>query len=104
MEKAHTDPLTPTKKGGPFGFWTSLKLWQKIIIALILGVVVGAVLGPSAEYIKPIGSLFINLIKMLIVPLIFSSSFSRRWSSASVRWTTSRKWAGSAPNRLAFTF
>jgi Na+/H+-dicarboxylate symporter len=73
MEKAHTDPLTPTKKGGPFGFWTSLKLWQKIIIALILGVVVGAVLGPSAEYIKPIGSLFINLIKMLIVPLIFSS-------------------------------
>ena len=73
MEKAHTDPLTPTKKGGPFGFWTSLKLWQKIIIALILGVVAGAVLGPSAEYIKPIGSLFINLIKMLIVPLIFSS-------------------------------
>jgi Na+/H+-dicarboxylate symporter len=73
MEKAHTDPLTPTKKGGPFGFWTSLKLWQKIIIALILGVAVGAVLGPSAEYIKPIGSLFINLIKMLIVPLIFSS-------------------------------
>ena len=73
MEKAHTDPLTPTKKGGPFGFWTSLKLWQKIIIALILGIAVGAVLGPSAEYIKPIGSLFINLIKMLIVPLIFSS-------------------------------
>jgi Na+/H+-dicarboxylate symporter len=65
--------LTPTKKGGPFGFWTSLKLWQKIIIALILGVVVGAILGPNAEYIKPIGSLFINLIKMLIVPLIFSS-------------------------------
>ena len=73
MEKAHTDPWTPTKKGGPFGFWTSLKLWQKIIIALVLGVVVGAIMGPSAEYIKPIGSLFINLIKMLIVPLIFSS-------------------------------
>jgi len=73
MAKTHTDPLTPTSKGGPFGFWTSLKLWQKIIVALILGVVVGAVLGPAAEYIKPIGSLFINLIKMLIVPLIFSS-------------------------------
>ena len=73
MTKTHTDPLTPTAKGGPFGFWTSLKLWQKIIVALILGVVVGAILGPTAEYIKPIGSLFINLIKMLIVPLIFSS-------------------------------
>ena len=49
MEKAHTDPLTPTKKGGPFGIWTSLKLWQKIIIAKIVGVVAGAVIGPSAE-------------------------------------------------------
>lgn len=73
MAKTHTDPLTPTRPGGPFGFWTSLKLWQKIIIALILGVIVGGILGPTAEYIKPIGSLFINLIKMLIVPLIFSS-------------------------------
>ncbi len=50
-----------------------MKLWQKIIIALVLGIGVGAIMGPSAEYIKPIGSLFINLIKMLIVPLIFSS-------------------------------
>jgi Na+/H+-dicarboxylate symporter len=73
MAKTHTDPLTPSRKGGPFGFWTGLKLWQKIIIALVLGVITGAILGPTAEYIKPIGSLFINLIKMLIVPLIFSS-------------------------------
>jgi Na+/H+-dicarboxylate symporter len=73
MAKTHTDPLTPSRKGGPFSFWTSLKLWQKILIALVLGVVTGAILGPQAEYIKPIGSLFINLIKMLIVPLIFSS-------------------------------
>lgn len=73
MAESQTDPLTPTRKGGPFGFWTSLKLWQKILIALVLGVIAGAILGPQAEYIKPIGSLFINLIKMLIVPLIFSS-------------------------------
>lgn len=73
MAEAHKDPLTPTTKSGPFGFWTGLKLWQKIIIALVLGAATGAVLGPKAEYIKPIGTLFINLIKMLIVPLIFSS-------------------------------
>lgn len=73
MAKSHVDPLTPTGKGGPFGFWTNLKLWQKIIVALVLGVITGAILGPNAEYIKPIGTLFINLIKMLIVPLIFSS-------------------------------
>ena len=63
--------------GGTFSFWTNLKLWQKIIIALILGVIVGAIVGPEAEtYIKPFGSLFINLIKMLIVPLIFLSLVS----------------------------
>ena len=73
MAKTHVDPLTPTRKGGPFGFWTSLKLWQKILIALVLGVIVGGVLGPNAELIKPIGLVFINLIKMLIVPLVFSS-------------------------------
>ncbi len=72
-ESGHVDPLEPSKKGGPFSFWTKLKLWQKIIIALVLGVIVGPILGPYGEYVKPIGSLFINLIKMLIVPLIFSS-------------------------------
>jgi len=50
-----------------------MKLWTKILIGLIAGVIAGLILGPKAEYIKPIGSLFINAIKMLIVPLIFSS-------------------------------
>jgi len=72
------DPIAPdTKASGPFAFWTKLKLWQKILIALVLGVIVGAIVGPAAEtYIKPFGTLFINLIKMLIVPLIFLSLVS----------------------------
>jgi len=57
----------------PFSFWTKLKLWQQILIALLLGLVVGAIWGPGAETIKPIGTLFINAIKMLIVPLVFAS-------------------------------
>ena len=65
------------------GTWGSMVLWKKIFIMLFAGMVVGiasrAILGgPEGEafvttWLKPIGSLFINLIKMLIVPLIFSS-------------------------------
>ncbi|MCP4315569.1 MAG: dicarboxylate/amino acid:cation symporter [Hyphomicrobiales bacterium] len=61
------------RKTGPFSFWTNLKLWQQILIALVAGLVVGAIWGPGAENIKPIGTVFISLIKMLIVPLVFSS-------------------------------
>ena len=61
------------RKTGTFSFWTNLKLWQQILIALIAGVVVGVIWGPGAEAIKPIGTVFISLIKMLIVPLVFSS-------------------------------
>lgn len=50
-----------------------MKLWVKIVLGLVLGVLFGAVAGDSAQMVKPIGDLFINCIKMLIVPLIFSS-------------------------------
>lgn len=55
------------------GFWSKLELWKKIVIGMIFGVIVGIAMGPEAEVLKPIGTLFINAIKMLIVPLIFCS-------------------------------
>ncbi|MFT6925814.1 MAG: Na+/H+-dicarboxylate symporter [Psychromonas sp.] len=61
-------------KAKPSGnIWTRLELWKKILIGMILGVIVGTVMGPDAEILKPIGTLFINAIKMLIVPLVFFS-------------------------------
>ena len=48
-----------------------MPLWQKIFIGLVLGLATGLIFGESAQALKPIGTLFINLIKMLIVPLIF---------------------------------
>lgn len=51
--------------------WKKIPLWQKIVGALILGLMTGIVFGESAQALKPIGTLFINLIKMLIVPLVF---------------------------------
>lgn len=48
-------------------------MWQKILIAIGLGVVTGLALGDSATLLKPVGDVFINLLKMLVVPLIFCS-------------------------------
>lgn len=50
-----------------------MKLWLKILIALTLGVMVGLWMGPSAEIFKPVGTLFLNLISMIIVFLVLSS-------------------------------
>ncbi len=50
-----------------------MKLWAQIAIAIVLGSSCGFILGPDAEMLKPIGTLFLNLLGMLIVPLIFSS-------------------------------
>jgi len=48
-------------------------LWKKILIGMICGVAVGAIAGPNSIMLKPIGDLFLNAIKMLIIPLIFFS-------------------------------
>ena len=54
-------------------FWFKIPLWQRVIAALILGVVTGLIWGPESETIKWIGDFFIKAIKMLVVPLIFFS-------------------------------
>ncbi len=47
-------------------------IWQ-IGIGFILGIVAGAVLGEKVQVVEPVGSIFLTLLKMLIVPLVFSS-------------------------------
>jgi len=51
----------------------SMKLWIKILIAIVLGIFAGSVLGPQANYLKPIGDIFLNLISMIIVLLVLAS-------------------------------
>jgi len=56
-----------------------LQLYTKILIALALGAVFGLAAnrfgfsGFVVAYIKPVGSAFIRLISMVVVPLVFSS-------------------------------
>ena len=53
--------------------WFAIPLWQRVIGALILGILAGWLWGPGAESIKIIGDVFVAFIKMLVVPLIFFS-------------------------------
>ncbi|NCP15013.1 MAG: dicarboxylate/amino acid:cation symporter [Sphingomonadales bacterium] len=55
------------------GAWLRIPLWQRVIAALVLGIIVGRLWGPGAESIKIIGDVFVAFIKMLVVPLIFFS-------------------------------
>ncbi len=67
-----------------------MKLWQKVLIGLVAGIAVGYVIGQMGmlagygidgkvfltTYVKPFGTIFVNLIKMVVVPLIFFSLVS----------------------------
>ena len=53
--------------------WFAIPLWQRVIAALVLGIILGRIWGPDAASIKIIGDIFIAFIKMLVVPLIFFS-------------------------------
>ncbi len=45
----------------------------QIFAGLILGAIAGMVYGPDAAVIRPVGTAFIRLIKMVVIPLIFAS-------------------------------
>lgn len=50
-----------------------MKLWKKMLIGLVLGTLAGILLGPRAAYLKPLGTVFLGLLNMLVVLLVFSS-------------------------------
>jgi Na+/H+-dicarboxylate symporter len=65
--------------------WVRSRLWAQVLIAMILGIGVGAALGPAAGLVQPAnariignwlalpGALFLGLIAIVLVPLVFSS-------------------------------
>ena len=62
-----------TTLSAPLRLLVRLPLWQQILIGLALGVAAGMAFGAHAQLLAPIGTLFLNAIKMLIVPLVFVS-------------------------------
>ncbi|WP_069998357.1 dicarboxylate/amino acid:cation symporter [Cellulosilyticum sp. I15G10I2] len=51
-------------------------LGSVIIIAMIIGIIVGAIMGDSAGIFRPIGDLFVQLIRMVVIPLVAVSIIS----------------------------
>jgi len=50
-----------------------IPLFGWILIGFGLGIIVGAIVGEPMVAIKPLGTLFVRLLKMLIVPLVFAT-------------------------------
>lgn len=57
----------------PWRIWTRRPLWLKTLIGMLAGITLGLGMPEYALLLKPFGTLFVNTIKMLMVPLIFCS-------------------------------
>ena len=57
-------------------YWFEIKLWKRIFIALVAGVIFGLIWGDGAESIRWIGDIFVRLIRMLVIPLVFTTLVS----------------------------
>ena len=51
-------------------FLKKINLGTMILVAMFAGILAGALLGENAVYLRPLGEIFIKLIKMLVVPLV----------------------------------
>ncbi|OPJ58134.1 dicarboxylate/amino acid:cation symporter [Clostridium oryzae] len=54
-------------------FFKSYKSTIILLGSIIAGGIVGAIVGPKASVVQPLGDLFLNLMFMIIVPLVFFS-------------------------------
>lgn len=50
--------------------YKKIPLLTKLLVAMIVGIILGAVFGENIMVIKPLGTIFLNLLKMAALPLI----------------------------------
>jgi proton glutamate symport protein len=62
-----------------------VKVHTQILIAILLGVITGLALGEKAVHLKIVGDIFIQLLKMIIIPLILASMVAGIVSLGDVR-------------------
>jgi len=56
-----------------FHWYFRSSLLVRILVGLIAGAVAGLVIGPEIEVVRPLGTLFIRLLQMIVVPLIVAT-------------------------------
>jgi aerobic C4-dicarboxylate transport protein len=70
-------------------------LFGRVVIALVAGIVIGAVFPHFAQSLRPLGDGFLKLIKMVIGPIVFCVVVAWRMPA------TCAKWGASASSRLS---
>lgn len=58
---------------GFFRGWFAVPLWQRVLGAMLIGVLLGLAWPAAASALAIIGELFVRLIRMLVVPIVFIS-------------------------------
>ena len=52
--------------------WFRIPFWQRVAAGFVLGALAGWLFGPAAEtWFGPLGTVYVNLIKMIAIPLVF---------------------------------
>ena len=51
----------------------NMKFWQKTVLALILGAIIGLLFQDKVLWLKAVGDGYLALIRMVLIPLVFSS-------------------------------
>lgn len=60
-------------KRGAMDWYFKSNLLIRILIGLVLGAIVGLIAGESILWVAPFGSLFVRLLKMIVMPVIFTT-------------------------------
>ena len=66
-----SDSADERPRGVVHRYWFGIVLWKRILLALVLGAVVGLIWGEGAGQIRWLGDLFVRLIQMVVAPLVF---------------------------------
>lgn len=56
--------------------YKKVPLLRKLLVAMILGILLGVIFGKSITVIKPLGTIFLNLLKMAALPLVIVNLIS----------------------------
>ena len=56
--------------------YRSVSLLKKLLVAMIIGILLGVIFGESINVIKPFGTVFLNLLKMAALPLVLVNLIS----------------------------
>jgi Na+/H+-dicarboxylate symporter len=61
------------KKKGILSWYFNFNLLYRILIGLVAGAIVGIIFGESIVWLNPLGSLLVNLLKMIVMPVILAT-------------------------------